>query len=454
MGHWADKQLPEVKARLKIRGEAEDEVLLTNLRRAQGEIELLAGRRFAVVETAERHFEPGGLPFVDVPDLRVDSMQPTAHAWPVRDPVHPDLATVLQVAVPAQLADQAAPIGAALWVAGQLVGAWSANDWPTGATLLWLKAQREHGEFDGLVRRLLEPNRFVYVPIASAIVNGWWTQFSRRLLLVTSESHEDPLLCEFLAPFGDWGALVAAEPRLIVARLTEHPATWAMVARIWRPTERTPARPWRHLADAVHRHGLPVLAVDDQTTPVEAAAHLLLVAGWHGYLTSNDDLVPDALALAYPREVAALQRGTRAASARVAATLLWERLLRPGFDPLRSAEVVRRYIRRQASTLVKAHRSAETSDPPWQRLGVSQRYYYKLLSRFASKSLEGRFEVDQQVHDRIRQYLDGREVAGSRQRGRIELLHRRGFTDAAARKWLQRHPLVDLRSAWPRRRRH
>jgi hypothetical protein len=29
-------------------------------------------------------------------------------------------------------------------------------------------------------------------------------------------------------------------------------------------------------------------------------------------------------------------------------------------------------------------------------------------------------------------------------------LRLRGFTEAAARKWLQRHPLEGLRSVWPR----
>jgi hypothetical protein len=29
-------------------------------------------------------------------------------------------------------------------------------------------------------------------------------------------------------------------------------------------------------------------------------------------------------------------------------------------------------------------------------------------------------------------------------------LRLRGFTEAAARKWLQRHPIESVRSAWPR----
>ena len=450
MGHWADKLLPEVKARLKIRGAAKDEVLLKNLRRAQAEIELLAGRRFGVVETAERHIEPGGLPFVDVPDLRVGSQEVTVSAWPVPDPVHPDIASVLQLGVPGRLFDHAAPPSEALWVAGHLLAGWSANDGLTGATLLWLQERSQRGEFEGLVRRLMEPHRLSFIPVGAAEFKGWWIQLSRRLVVITRESPDEAHLVEPLAPLGDWGVLAAAEPRLIVARLTEHPVTWAMVARVWKTPDGPVARPWRHLADAIHRHGLPVLAIDDSTTPDEAGAHLLLVAGWHGYLANDDAVVPDALARAYPREVARVRRGTDAPSDQFAATLLWERLLRPGFDPMRSAESVRRYVRRQSSTIVRAHRSAQVADPPWLLLGVSQRYYYKLLARFATKSLDGRYDVDPAVGDRIRRYLDERDARRGRHNGALELLRLRGFTEAAARKWLQRHPIDSVRSAWPR----
>jgi hypothetical protein len=75
-----------------------------------------------------------------------------------------------------------------------------------------------------------------------------------------------------------------------------------------------------------------------------------------------------------------------------------------------------------------------------------------LLSRFASKSYKGRSEVYWQLHDRIRQHLDAREATDSRASGaRIELLRSRGFTVAAARRWLQHHARDDLSSAWPRR---
>lgn len=450
MGHWADDLLPDVKRRLRIRSDDEDEALLATLRRTEAEIELLAGRRFGVVEHAERHIEPGGLPFVDVPDLRAGSQDATESAWPVPDPVHPETASVLQLGTPGRLFDDAAPKSEALRVAGQLLAVWSANDRLTGATLLWLHERTERGEFEGIVRRLMQPHRLSFVPIGGAGFSGWWIQLSRRLVVITRESPDDAHLVEPLASLGDWGVLAAAEPRLIVASLSEHPVKWAMVARVWMRPEGPVARPWRHLADAIHRHGLPVLTIDDSTTPDEAAAHLLLVAGWHGYLAHDDAVVSDSLARAYPREVARVRRGTDAPSDRVAAALLWERLLRPGFDPMRSADSVRRYVRRQAATIVSAHRSAQVADPPWRLLGVSQRYYYKLLGRFATKSLDGRYDVDPAVGDRIRQYLDERDTALARHKNALELLRLRGFTEAAARKWLQRHPLDSVRSAWPR----
>jgi hypothetical protein len=248
MGHWADDLLPDLKSRLGLRSDDEDDALLATLRRTGAEVELLAGRRFGVVETAERHIEPGGLPFVDVPDLRVGSQAATASAWPVPDPVHPDIASVLQLGVPGRLFDHAAPPSEALWVAGHLLAGWSANDGLTGATLLWLQERSQRGEFEGLVRRLMEPHRLSFVPIGAAEFKGWWIQLSRRLVVITRESPDEAHLVEPLAPLGDWGVLAAAEPRLIVARLTEHPVTWAMVARVWTRPEGPVARPWRHLA--------------------------------------------------------------------------------------------------------------------------------------------------------------------------------------------------------------
>ena len=87
---------------------------------------------------------------------------------------------------------------------------------------------------------------------------------------------------------------------------------------------------------------------------------------------------------------------------------------------MRSAESVRRYVRRQSSTIVSEHRSAQVADPPWRLLGVSQRYYYKLLKRFATKSLDGRYDVDPAVGDRIRQYLQERDATC----GRYARIHR------------------------------
>lgn len=43
-------------------------------------------------------FEPNGLPFVDVPDMQVGSMDPQARPRAIPDPVNRQMATVLQVA--------------------------------------------------------------------------------------------------------------------------------------------------------------------------------------------------------------------------------------------------------------------------------------------------------------------------------------------------------------------
>ena len=48
MGHRADDLLPEVKQHLGIQGDERDAEILGNIRRAQSEIELLAGRQFSL----------------------------------------------------------------------------------------------------------------------------------------------------------------------------------------------------------------------------------------------------------------------------------------------------------------------------------------------------------------------------------------------------------------------
>ncbi|TAK20623.1 MAG: hypothetical protein EPO26_16475 [Chloroflexota bacterium] len=86
---------------------------------------------------------------------------------------------------------------------------------------------------------------------------------------------------------------------------------------------------------------------------------------------------------------------------------------------------------------------------PWDRHGVSERYYYKLVKRLASKD-DSRYRVDDQVHDAIRAHLQDREGHTERRAAAMGLLLERGFSREAARKWLQRHPIEQALSARPR----
>jgi hypothetical protein len=198
----------------------------------------------------------------------------------------------------------------------------------------------------------------------------------------------------------------------------------------------------------VHAHGVPILCLDEQSTPEEVIAQMLLVAYWHGYLEGEQTaLIPVSLASAFPRDVARVRRGTGLAETEAAAALLFERLLRPGFDPTRGAGSIRRYIARHATTLVREHRSAVADSHPWDEFELQERHYYKLLAKVAQKGLDGRYEVNDATVAKIRDYLDARR----RRDAAMELLRGRGFGAAAARKWLQRHDLSEIATAKPRR---
>jgi hypothetical protein len=86
---------------------------------------------------------------------------------------------------------------------------------------------------------------------------------------------------------------------------------------------------------------------------------------------------------------------------------------------------------------------------PWQRLGVTERHYYKLLRRARIPKIGNRYLVDDQVLDALRAYLDRKDQPTPRQLAKQVLLER-GFSEAAARKWLQRHAPENAVHAWPR----
>jgi hypothetical protein len=459
MGHWSEMLVDEVAHEVAQRGgSSPDRRVLTDLLAQVGhELDVLSGRSFRPARRTTSVFEPNGLPFVDIPDMQVGSMDPVAGAWAIPDPVDRQMATVLQVGAPADPAPKAAPIAEALWIAGQLVAEASQTGRLSGDYVLDGLGAVDREQRVELMRRVMDPAVRFSVPILGASVGGWWIQITRRLIWVTSETEDEGRLIELLLDKAKTGSevapLAAVEPILIVARMTRQPADWAFIARIWTEgVQRHMNRPWSKIAPAIHGHGIPTITLDPVSTPFEIACQVVLKGYWHGYVGSDELALANAVAMAYPRQVERIQRVTHAPNRTSAAATLLEQLIRPGFDPAQGAEKTRRYVRRKASIAVMEHKKAEAPDRyPWTQVGISERRYYKLLPLFAQK-VNGRYVVD---HDdvvvRMKAHLDRVDNERAVRAGALDVLRSHGFGEAAARKWLQRHQPEEAVDAWPRR---
>jgi hypothetical protein len=404
-------------------------------------------------------FETNGLPFADIPDMQVGSMESMAGAWEVPDPVNSQIAAVLQGGTLANPAPNAAPKADALWTAGLLVAEASRTGCLSGDYVLhWLGASTDREQRMELMRRVMDPAVRFSVPVLGVFGDGWWIQIARRLIWVTSETEDEGRLIEFLLPStktgGKTAPLAAVEPILIVARMTRQPADWVFTARIWTEGVRRPKdRPWRKIARAIHDHGIPTITLDPDSTPEEIACQVILKGYWHGYIGSDEPALANAVAMAYPRQVERIQRVTRAPNRASAAAMLLEQLIRPGFDPAQGAEATRRYVRSKAGIVVMEHRKAEAPDRyPWTQVGISERRYYKLLPQFAQK-VNGRYVLDHDdVVARMKAHLDEVDHKRAVRADALDVLRSRGFGEEAARKWLQRHRhrLEEAVNAWPR----
>jgi hypothetical protein len=438
-------------------GGSPDRRTLTDLLAQVGrEIDVLAGRSFRPARRTTSVFEPNGLPFVDVPDLRVGSMEPVEGAWEVPDPVNRQMAAVLQVLPLAYPVPYAAPAAEALWIAGQLVAEASRTGSLSGDYVLYGLGAVDPGQRVELMRRVMDPAVRFSVPILGVSVSGWWIQIARRLIWVTSETEVEGRLLELLLDKTKTGSetapLAAVEPILIVARMTRQPADWAFTARIWTEgVQRHMNRPWSKIAPAIHGHGIPTIAIDPVSTPQEIACQVVLKGYWHGYIGGDEPALANAIAHAYPRQVERIQRVTRAPDRASAAATLLEQLIRPGFDPSQGAEATRRYVRRKASIAVMEYRKAEAPERyPWTQVGISERRYYKLLPQFAQK-VNGRYVLDyNDVVARMKGHLDRADHERDVRVAALDVLRAHGFGDEAARKWLQRHRPENAVDAWPR----
>jgi hypothetical protein len=455
MGHWSESLVDE--AAQQIGGNPDRRVLMDLLAQAGRELEILSGRSFHPLRRTTSVIEPNGLPFVDIPDLQVGSMEPVVGAWAVPDPVNPQLATVLQVASLADPAPTAVPVADALWIAGQLVAlASQTGRLSRDYVLHWLGASADHEQRVDLMRWVMDPAVRFSVPILAVPVGGWWIQVSRRLIWVTSQTEDEGRLMEPLMDKtmtgGELAPLAAVEPVLIVAPMTRQPVDWAFTARIWTEGVRRPIDGlWSKIAKAIHGSGIPTITLDPISTPYEIACQVLLKGYWHGYVGGDEPALANAVAMAYPRQVERIQRETRAPNRASAAATLLEQLIRPGFDPAQGAEATRRYVRRKASIAVMQHRKGEAPDRyPWTQVGISERRYYKLLPLFAEK-VNGRYVLDHDdVVARMKAYLNRIDDVRAIRAAALDVLRSHGFGEAAARKWLQRHRPEEAIDAWPR----
>ena len=458
MGHWSESLVDELAQQV---GDSPDRrVLMDLLAQAGHELEVLSGRSFRPLRRTTSIFEPHGLPFVDVPDVQVGSLEAVVGVWEIPDPVNSEMATVLQLSTLDDPVPKAAPIADGLWFAGQLV----ANAAQTRAlsgdyVLQWLGTFVDHERRTELFRRVMDPAVRFYVPILGVLIGGWWIQIARRLIWVTNETEDEGRLIEPLldksAAGGEVIPLAAVEPILIAAPMTRQPVEWAFTARLWTEGVRRPIdRPWSKIAQAIHGHGIPTITLDPISTPYEIACQVLLKGYLHGYVGGDESALANAVAMAYPRQVERIKRKNHAPSTTSAAATLLEQLIRPGFDPAQGAEATRRYVRRKASIAVMQHRKLEAPDRyPWTQVGISERRYYKLLPLFAQK-VNGRYDYDRDdVVARMKAYLDRNDSQRAIRMDALAVLRSRGFGEEAARKWLQRHRPEEAVNAWPRGRR-
>jgi len=358
MGHWAERFVDEVAGR--VPADVDRHRILAALRTAGTQIETLAGQSFDPPKRSTVSIATFGLPFVELPGLLIGTEECPDSFWPVPNPVDRKRATVAQVAEFTQSAGQGMPIARALRVAGGLVHAAAQSGLLTRDYMLsWLGHSFPREERTPFLRSLLDASNHVHVPIAEGASGGWWFQITRRLLW-TTEATEEQRLVESLIPDGDDAlrALVAVEPLLIVGRIMSHPADWAMAVRIWPSVERPVAMAtrWRRTASAIQQHGIPVLPLDPESTREEIQCQILLLAYWHKYIGADEPEIADAIASAYPKAVQRIARATGPPDRRAAAAVLFQGLLRPGFDPAMGAAMARRYVSRKATIAILNHR--------------------------------------------------------------------------------------------------
>jgi len=95
MGHWSEGLVEQVTQQV---GDKLDPGLIRHIALQAGlEIETLSGRAFHPPRRSTSNFEPNGMPFVDVPDMNLGSMESARKVWAIANPANPGFANVLQL---------------------------------------------------------------------------------------------------------------------------------------------------------------------------------------------------------------------------------------------------------------------------------------------------------------------------------------------------------------------
>lgn len=451
MGHWSENLVEEIAARVDPAADREE--LRVIAREAARQIEMMAGRDFSNRGQASVTIYSGSMPLVDVPDVQAPTINADHDVWPIEDLHTPGMSSILQVGRLDPPAATSAPRSAAFYAAGHFVAKlWAEGRLSRDYLIAWLGNAFDSEHRPEFLRLALPETNLVQIPVAAALAPGWWFQVTRRLRWITKSTPDDPRLIEpiFIPEKGAVAGLVAGEPTLIMAEMTSQPVKFAVKIRIWPTTNFGWGRPWAPVSRAIHQHGMPTLLLDENSTPEEIACQLLLLTYWHGYLSSDDGGLADAVAAAYPKAVGRIRVATNQPDNEAAAALLLERLLHPGFDPARGAESTRRYVNRLARVAILEQRKMDSPGlRPWEQLGLTERAYYKLLPRFAPK-VGRRYQTDEVVLRAIEEHIRDHDGKSRARESALEVLIARGFSEPAARKWLQRHSLADVLDARPR----
>ena len=203
---------------------------------------------------------------------------------------------------------------------------------------------------------------------------GWWFQIARRFIWVTSDTTDEGRLLELLLDGATTSdevvPLVATEPILIAAPMTQQPVEWAFTARIWTDEVQRPNdRPWGHPGGDDTRPRRTDHHRGRRLDPQEIACQVVPKGYWHGYISAHEPALARAVATAYPKSVQRIQRHTRAPTREVgscdAACPPW---IRPSARRRANPSIRSQTARRPYPSCTSPPRETRPNQPPTSHL--------------------------------------------------------------------------------------